>query len=147
MHSGCLLSRLLKQKYFPSTDVLNAVAGPRISFTWRSLLEAREVIIAGSRWHVGIGCRIRIWQDRWIPQPLSSRVIAAPNTLGEEAMVDAFVDANGSWNMDLLHIIFMVHGLEVILGITRVNDSPDQLRWHYEKHGRYSVKSAYCLIF
>ncbi|KAL0395138.1 UNVERIFIED_CONTAM: putative mitochondrial protein [Sesamum latifolium] len=146
MHLDSLLSRLLKQKYFPTSDVLSAVAGPGSSFTWWSMLEAREVILAGTRWHVGTGRGIRIWHDRWIPRPLSFRVITAQNTLGREATMDELVGADGEWNLELLLKVFRPDDVQAIVGISRANASPDRLRWHYEKNGKYSVKSAYRLI-
>ncbi|KAL0413946.1 UNVERIFIED_CONTAM: putative mitochondrial protein [Sesamum radiatum] len=41
---NAMLSRMLKQKYIPSTDIFSAVAGTGCSFTWRSMLSARELI-------------------------------------------------------------------------------------------------------
>ena len=38
------------------------------SFIWRSLASARDLIGKGSRWRVGNGNKIRIWQDNWIPR-------------------------------------------------------------------------------
>ncbi|KAL0453322.1 UNVERIFIED_CONTAM: LINE-1 retrotransposable element O protein [Sesamum latifolium] len=47
-----------------------------------------------------------------------------------------------SWRCQMLSQV----DVEVILGIAKAAGSPDQLRWHYEKHGCYSVRSAYRLI-
>ncbi|KAL0294028.1 UNVERIFIED_CONTAM: hypothetical protein Sradi_6907000 [Sesamum radiatum] len=52
MKPDALLSRILKQKYFPSTDVFQAVAGPGCSFTWRSIISARDLLsaVCDGRW-------------------------------------------------------------------------------------------------
>ncbi|KAL0449154.1 UNVERIFIED_CONTAM: putative mitochondrial protein [Sesamum latifolium] len=80
-----LLSRLLKHKYFPSSDIFTVQPIQGSSFTWRSILEARSVILRGSRWQQ------------------------------EDA--------------------------DLILNLTLNNGHSDSLRWHYEKHGQYSVRS------
>ncbi|KAL0366793.1 UNVERIFIED_CONTAM: hypothetical protein Sradi_3569400 [Sesamum radiatum] len=42
--------------------------------------------------------------------------------------------------------VFRLEDVEAILRITSVAGEQDQLRWHYEKSGKYSVKSAYLLL-
>ncbi|KAL0448320.1 UNVERIFIED_CONTAM: putative mitochondrial protein [Sesamum latifolium] len=42
-----LLSRILKQKYFPHSDVFSMEAGSGSSYTWRSIL------VAGGKWDPG----------------------------------------------------------------------------------------------
>ncbi|KAL0313492.1 UNVERIFIED_CONTAM: putative mitochondrial protein [Sesamum radiatum] len=87
-----LLSRMLKQKYYPNSEVLLATVGPGSSITWRSILAARELFLAGMRWHIGIGQGVCIWKDKWIPRPLSFQVVTTPNTLGEDAKVEELFD-------------------------------------------------------
>ncbi|KAL0433566.1 UNVERIFIED_CONTAM: hypothetical protein Slati_2690900 [Sesamum latifolium] len=99
---NALLSRMLKQKYFPHTDVLQAVAWPGCLFTWRSILAARSVISAGLRWHIGSGGGVRIWKDKWLPRPWTFQPIFGPNVLEEDA-TDRLVDVAGDWNEALLH--------------------------------------------
>ncbi|KAL0345399.1 UNVERIFIED_CONTAM: putative mitochondrial protein [Sesamum radiatum] len=108
MNPDSLLSRLLKHKYFPSTDVLSAVAGQGSSFTWRSMIEARDLIVAGLRWQVGSCRNIRIWKDGWIPRPLTFRVLTTPNSMSEEATVDVLLGENGDWNVELIRNVFCV---------------------------------------
>lgn len=46
MHSDphSLVARVLKAKYFPHGDITSAPLGSNPSFTWRSLLSAREMV-------------------------------------------------------------------------------------------------------
>ncbi|KAL0417113.1 UNVERIFIED_CONTAM: putative mitochondrial protein [Sesamum latifolium] len=108
-----LLSRILKQKYFPHSDVFSVVAGPGSSYTWRSILAAKELIVASTRW---------------------------------QATVADLLDEAGEWKEGLIQTIFRSEDVGAILGIAANTSSPDQLRWHYEKNGRYTVKSAYRLF-
>lgn len=55
-----LVSQLYRAKYFANSDVFHATLGHNPSFIWRSLLEAKQVIIDGTRWRVGNGNHIQI---------------------------------------------------------------------------------------
>ncbi|KAL0295527.1 UNVERIFIED_CONTAM: hypothetical protein Scaly_3101500, partial [Sesamum calycinum] len=44
---NALLIRLLQQKYFPHSNVFQASTGTGCSFTWRSILTARDLFIPG----------------------------------------------------------------------------------------------------
>ncbi|KAL0401630.1 UNVERIFIED_CONTAM: hypothetical protein Slati_4192900 [Sesamum latifolium] len=123
-----------------------ATAGPGSSFTWRSILAARELILVGMRWHIETGQGVRIWKDKWIPRPLSFQVVMTPNTLGEDVKVEELFDSEGGWKEELLHFVFLPMDVDIIVGINRAVGIPDSLRWHYEKNGRYLVKSVYCLM-
>ena len=47
--------RVYKARYFPNCSFMEVELGCNLSFVWRSLLEARELIKAGTTWHVGDG--------------------------------------------------------------------------------------------
>ncbi|KAF5462683.1 hypothetical protein F2P56_018670 [Juglans regia] len=71
-----LVSKVLKAKYFPHGQFLNAKLGHKPSYIWRSIMAARDVIVKGTRWRVGNGASINILQDKWIPRPTTFRVQA-----------------------------------------------------------------------
>ncbi|KAL0331640.1 UNVERIFIED_CONTAM: hypothetical protein Sangu_1709500 [Sesamum angustifolium] len=52
----------------------------------------------------------------------------------------------GEWKEGLIQAVFQNEDVEVIVGITEDIARPDQLRWHYEKNGRYTVKTVYRLF-
>ncbi|XP_074300146.1 uncharacterized protein LOC141631362 [Silene latifolia] len=52
---GCLMTRLLKSKYFPSSSFLEAMVGSNPSYSWRSIYEAKSVLYLGLRQRVGDG--------------------------------------------------------------------------------------------
>ena len=78
-----LVTRVLKSKYFPMSDVLNAKLGSLPSYSWRSIHSSLEVIKNGSQWRVGNGKLIHIWDDRWLPTHPLTRLflpqMAIPN--------------------------------------------------------------------
>lgn len=54
---------------FPNSSFMEAELGSNPSFLWRSLLEARELIRAGTTWKVGDGQSIRVTDHRWLTHP------------------------------------------------------------------------------
>lgn len=52
--TNCLVSKLFKARYFPSSDYLGAKLGHKPSFVWRSIFSAKRVIREGIRWKIGI---------------------------------------------------------------------------------------------
>ncbi|XP_050242110.1 uncharacterized mitochondrial protein AtMg00310-like [Quercus robur] len=71
-----LVARVLKAKYFPIGDVLSAKLGNSPSYSWRSIYNNLKDLKEGTRWRVGNGKRIHIWDDRWMPNPSTYKVIS-----------------------------------------------------------------------
>ena len=71
-----LVHRVLKAMYFPESNFMEAQLGKRPSYTWRSLMAAREVLDRGLRWNIGNGQSVRICANRWLPTPHSFKVIS-----------------------------------------------------------------------
>ncbi|KAL6142180.1 hypothetical protein ACLB2K_060463 [Fragaria x ananassa] len=69
-------TEVLESRYFPDCDFFSAVKGYRASWSWSSLLEARDIILAGCCWQVVNGSSVRVWQDKWLPNP-SPRLLAS----------------------------------------------------------------------
>lgn len=62
-----LWARQLRGMYFPDGKLMEARKGARASWGWSSLLIGRDLLAKNLMWRVGDGCRIRIWEDKWIP--------------------------------------------------------------------------------
>lgn len=54
-----LAARVLKGKYFPRSSLWEATIPPTASYTWRSILSARELLQHGSKWVIGDGHCVR----------------------------------------------------------------------------------------
>ena len=76
-----LVARVYKAKYFPFEDVLNSRMGSNPSYAWRSIYKSLRVLKEGTRWRVGNGKRIHIWEDRWLPTPTTYKVTSPHLTL------------------------------------------------------------------
>lgn len=72
-----LMSRVMKSKYFPKSNVLQASCKPWASWMWKSWQGAVKLIKGGCKWQVGNGFSIKVWEDDWLPTPHQSRILSA----------------------------------------------------------------------
>lgn len=61
-----LINQMLKAKYFPMVNFLDAPLGNNPSFTWRSIWEAKLVVAAGAHWKLGARSKINITGQPWL---------------------------------------------------------------------------------
>ena len=87
-----LISRIYKARYFPFSDIVNAQVGCNPSYAWRSIHSSLEVIRKGTRWRVGNGKTIHIWEDKWLPTPTTYKEISPPYCIDDFPMVSAPID-------------------------------------------------------
>ncbi|CAL2231020.1 unnamed protein product [Prunus armeniaca] len=64
MNPDSLWACILKDKYFPYGNVLNAKKGANASWVWSCVLEGLNVINQGVQWQVVNGESVRLWHDR-----------------------------------------------------------------------------------
>ncbi|KAF8052549.1 hypothetical protein N665_1546s0012 [Sinapis alba] len=62
----CLLSGVLKSRYFTATDFVEAKTRDRPSYAWRSILFGSDLLLKGLKRSVGNGNSMRVWTERWI---------------------------------------------------------------------------------
>jgi hypothetical protein len=96
-------------------------------------------------WRIGNGKNVRIWRDSWIPRgdmkltvnPTNSRVRRVAELINQE---------DHTWKEDLVRKIFMPYDAEEILKIRLPKyEEEDLISWRPEKHGLFTVRSAYNL--
>ena len=143
-HSSSLAGCTLKAKYFPFCDILHANLGSSPSFTWRSIFNSLEVLRRGTRWRVGNGCLIHIWDDKWLPNPSTYKVISLPHPLEDYLMVSSLIDSETRWwKMEPVRALFFPFKVDMILKIPLSFNLPeDKLIWVANKKGEFTVKSA-----
>ncbi|XP_023900707.1 uncharacterized mitochondrial protein AtMg00310-like [Quercus suber] len=71
-----LCHRVFKARFFPDCSILEARESIVGSYAWKSILNARDVIRKGMVWRVGTGERVRIKEDRWLPDKANGLVIS-----------------------------------------------------------------------
>ena len=62
-----LIARIMKAKYFPSCEVLDANLGSKPSYAWRSIFSSKELLHEDLIWRIRNGEKARIWGKRWVP--------------------------------------------------------------------------------
>ncbi|CAL1372514.1 unnamed protein product [Linum trigynum] len=145
-----LLARIYRGRYnFDSNRFLSVAPGSNPSYGWRSILFGRDLLQQGIRWQVGNGESIRAFEDTWLPTNPPSRPSPKPGALSSHPFVSAFIDPGSKqWNLAALNCFFD----NALVAIIRQLPLPqrrlvDDIIWHYEANGLFSVKSAYHLAF
>ncbi|KAK5839304.1 hypothetical protein PVK06_008080 [Gossypium arboreum] len=144
MMSNCLLAKVLKAQYYPSSDLLSAKVGSYPSFTWRSIYGARELMAEGLVWRVGSGDRINIWNDPWLPGKESNR-ISVQKILPNWSTVNQLIKSEtNTWDKELIHNLVDEAITKRILSIPIFGANVENmLVWKYEGLGEYTMKSGY----
>ncbi|KAH1055992.1 hypothetical protein J1N35_034057 [Gossypium stocksii] len=140
-------AKVLKAKYYPQSNFLEAWLGNIPSFTWKSIWASKELLQDGLCWRVGNGKEISIWNDCWIPRiDIISR---QGNTNNEELkLVSDLIDSSSKkWKTNLVHNTFQNRIAERILQTPLTEtDHADSQVWKGEQSGEFSVRSAYKLL-
>ena len=58
-----LFYKVFKAIFFPNSSIMEALKIG--SYAWKSILKGRDVLLRGTRWRVGSGEKINIWQHNW----------------------------------------------------------------------------------
>jgi len=140
-----LVSQVLKAKYFPHNSFLAADMENRPSFVWRSLLSSRDLLNDGMVWRIGDGNIVKIWQDKWLPTPITYSVQSPPRVIPADSLISAIIDQEThTWNIELINSLFMPEEAKVIASMPLCYSlPPDKLVWQGTNDGVFSVKSAY----
>ena len=68
-----LCAQVLRAKYYPDGDLMNASLKKDSSYTWQSIMAGMKTFKLGAIWRPGNGASIDIWSDQWIPQAMTAR--------------------------------------------------------------------------
>ncbi|XP_057247591.1 uncharacterized protein LOC130589950 [Beta vulgaris subsp. vulgaris] len=138
-----LMAKVLKNKYFPNTTLMKVKVSPMASFTWKSILSARDLLDKGIRKVVGNGLHIDIWDDPWVPTLPRYRVIPQERRDNRPQMVNEFIGERG-WQKGELERWLSKWEVDEIMRIPLpIRHCEDKWCWSHTKNGEFSVRSAY----
>lgn len=105
----------------------------------------QDIIRKSSKWRVGDGKFISIWNDKWLLNVSNAKVITPPFPCMENASVDFLFKHNEKrWDGKIIKDLFNQRDANLILSfpLSR-NLCIDKLIWAHEQSGNFSVSSCY----
>lgn len=139
---------ILKKKYFPRTSLWDATVPANASFTWRSVLSARELLQQGLKWVVGDGRTVLFWKDKWLNEVPGGRIFSVPPTddHANSTVADWRLPDGSGWREEELANLLSQEELRAVKQ-THIAESglEDFLSWTHTKNGEFTVRSAYHL--
>ncbi|KAM6577068.1 hypothetical protein CsatB_028905 [Cannabis sativa] len=146
-NNDSLVARIYKARYYPNGTYLTASLGNNPSFIWRSIFEAQRVVQMGARWKVGSDSKVAVTGEPWLlfgDNPCITSIHPALST----AVVGNLMEIGGErWDLELLQDLFNSRDVAAISSVPILqHPAADELVWHHELSGNYSVKSAFNLI-
>nr|XP_016455260.1 PREDICTED: uncharacterized protein LOC107779354 [Nicotiana tabacum] len=139
-----LLARVLKRKYFPHSTFLDVFTPSTGSWSWRSILWGRDLLVTGLRWRISDGKNINVWIDPWIPRNngFTPKSIQMQNNL-DFKVADLIDEDTHTWKLHKISTTFEPEDVDAILFIPiSIIGLNDRLLWHHSKSGNYEVKSG-----
>jgi hypothetical protein len=141
-----LCARVLKGRYFPRCDFWHAPKPSSSSYTWRSILFGRDLLLRVVQWGVGDGKAIKILSDHWIsdrPPYMLRPLKPIPDLATVSCLIDEETDecisetVNAFFDPETVSKIMQVP-------ISHLGDE-DFVCWPHSNQGVYTVRSAYNL--
>lgn len=102
-----------------------------------------DVVKKGMTWRVGDGEGIKIWSDPWIPRDFSRRLITPRRHSILTEVKDLVDPPHRKLDDELVRDTFWAKDANLILALPIHQGQENTLAWHFDKHGVFSVKSAY----
>lgn len=114
------VATILKGKYFPRTEFWEAKVPQNASYTWHSIISARELLKEGSRWVVGNGRKVKFWKDPWLKALPRGRVWSTPpdEAILRPYVADWQVENGDEWDFAALDGVLTTEEMEAVKGVT-----------------------------
>jgi hypothetical protein len=103
-----LISKIYKVRYFPRCDFLDAKLGHNPSFVWRSICNSKFILRAGSRWRIGSGRNIPLFNENWLYDASAVSRQQSDMLLDDYATVAdiIIIQDDKCWNVPLITTLF-----------------------------------------
>ncbi|XP_019163496.1 PREDICTED: uncharacterized protein LOC109159839 [Ipomoea nil] len=141
-----LVSRIMKAKYYPKTDFMEAQIGGNPSFLWRSILAGKQVLQLGIARRVGNSLHTLIWGWPWLSSSSTTSLSTPCIEELRHATVNGLLDAHGRWDEEVVRDLFNEEDVARIFSTPININIPDCWRWVGDIRGRYTVQHGYQLL-
>ena len=140
-----LFYRIFKARFFPHCSFMETKESASASYAWKSILKGREVIKMGSRFRVGNGKNIKIWQHHWLPIKHPPLVTSPIIESMEDATVDCLIDEDTrKWDVEMVDGILVPAEAALVKKIPLARSPTEySLFWPFTANGQYNCKSGY----
>lgn len=139
-----LCAKILKVKYYPNHNILEAGPKKGSSFTWQSIFAGIQTFNRGCIWRAGNGEPIDIWKDPRIPSSPSRKILTSWGCVLISKVSDLIDPTWGLWDEQLINSIFLpVDAMRILRIPLSPNGFDDFVAWHYNCSGTFSVRSTY----
>ncbi|XP_019158183.1 PREDICTED: uncharacterized protein LOC109154900 [Ipomoea nil] len=136
-----------RARYYPKGTFYDAKVGNNLSFCWRSIMAAQNMICSGTRRRIGNGKTTLIWDHPWLQDEQGPMIHTDKPPYLNNAAVVGLIDHNTqTWDADILADIFNPTDVTRIKKIPVSPDYEAMWYWHDDQGGNYTVKSGYKTI-
>ncbi|KAG7572532.1 Reverse transcriptase domain [Arabidopsis suecica] len=129
-----LLHRVLKAKYFPKSNLLEASLKSRPSHAWRSIFQGMQLLKQGFKWRVGDGNTIKVCSDPWLDNPPRPARVLSPHQSKTLTVSQLMNPSTPTWDEQKLQALIHPEDVQIIKRIhPRLTKAPDAPMWIYTK--------------
>ncbi|XP_013639377.1 PREDICTED: uncharacterized mitochondrial protein AtMg00310-like [Brassica oleracea var. oleracea] len=140
----CLLSRVLKGKYFADETFLTASHKSVESHGWKGLLVGRDLICSNAGWAVGNGESIHVWTDSWLSNTEQLRPMGpAPENQQDLMVAHLLLPDKSDWDREAIRRVIPHEESKIVSLKPSRTGAPDKLIWLGTRSGDYTTKSGY----
>lgn len=135
--------KALKAKYSIGKNMNSWTKKNNYSHIQKSVFSCKDTFLKASKWTVGNGRDIDLWNDWWCGSVPLINVIG--HTLGRHhTSVSSIISQNGGQNLS--EIPSNLHQLAYNIPLTITNPPKDSITWSPSGSGKFSVSSCYKFI-
>uniref|UniRef100_A0A803PHD5 Reverse transcriptase zinc-binding domain-containing protein n=1 Tax=Cannabis sativa TaxID=3483 RepID=A0A803PHD5_CANSA len=147
VHDSTLVSKVFKARYFPNSSFLSASLGSNPSYIWRSIFEAKDLIMVGARSSIASGIQTSILEDPWLPDVEDPFVRSVHPGLVNQYVASLMCVDSKCWDVEIIEDLFDTRDRDLIFNIPLLEcllvKNAYCWTWNKECSGLYTVKSAY----
>lgn len=138
--------KILKSKYLKHNSLQSWPSNRAASHVWRSITHIRDILQEGTKWTIGDGSSVDLWNDWWCGNgPLAKRHPGLHTKINTK--VAEIID-NGCWNLDSIdHLVDEISREDIFNTVLPLyNQASDHPSWSGSSNGSCTASAAYKLI-